>query len=203
MKDWRFWLMPKRLFLRSLCGSLFLVLSTLLAQAQTAAPRFELGAHLTHLRFDDSEQATGGGGRVTFNLTNALALESEVDLFPAGSRRFGGRKTLALFGAKFGKRGARFGVFGKARPGLAHFSALKPVFPCVPSPECRVPVLTAQTRFALDVGGALEFYPGRRFVLRVDAGDTVIAFGNGDRPFTNAKHNLQLSIGAGYRFGHR
>lgn len=63
--------------------------------------------------------------------------------------------------------------------------------------------------FALDAGGVLEYYPSRRFVLRFDAGDTMIFLEEKrgieegfPRIFQDATtlHKFQFSIGVGIRF---
>jgi len=56
--------------------------------------------------------------------------------------------------------------------------------------------LSGETRFALDLGGVIEFYPSRRFVLRVDLGDTVIRNSQPGR----TSHNFQFGAGIGIRF---
>ena len=38
-----------------------------------------------------------------------------------------------------------------------------------------------KTHFSMDVGGVLEFYPSRRMLVRFDAGDTIIRYGEHDR----------------------
>ena len=63
-----------------------------------------------------------------------------------------------------------------------------------------------QTRFALDVGGVAEFYPNHHVVLRVDASDVIIPFGNnvvGQGLFAQrlgTTHNFQFTLGVGVRF---
>ncbi len=178
------------------------------SSAQTPdPPTFEAGGQFSLLNFDVFDNfgdrrrlQYGGGGRFGINFNRYLAAEAQVDYFPQhDSVLIGpidvplwGSKTLAVFGAKAGVRNDRFGVFGKARPGFIHFSRVLG-FGCFDGP-CPQP---NKTVFAFDVGGVVEYYPSRRTVLRFDVGDTII--GN-DRPFFPTRHNLQISVGAAFRF---
>jgi hypothetical protein len=130
---------------------------------------FEVGLDVTgtHLHKID-EAPVGPGVRFFVNFTNAIALDTEVARYPG--------KTSAVFGAKIGHRLNRFGVFGKTRFGLWHFT---------------------ESYFAADLGGVVEYYPTRRTTVRIDAGDTVIYYG-GVRLGT--VHNFQPGIGFSYRF---
>lgn len=182
---------------------------------------------------DRSLEATPGfGGRIGYNLTNNIALEAEVNFFPSrdsflrpGDFRIGGNKTEGLFGVRIGKRFEKIGIFGKARPGFLIDSAgdLQPardrgcpaVFP--PPIGCFDPL--EKRSFAMDLGGVMEFYPTKRTIVRVDAGDTMIrltertaagflvftpglppTFLTGVRLPAETTHNFQFSIGAGFRF---
>lgn len=162
----------------------------------------------------------GFGPRVGYNATTYLTLEAEMNFFPRDRDLNGGRKVQGLFGAKAGKRFEKAGVFAKARPGFVRFSrgdfigsplAICPaVFPLPIG--CFQPV--AKTNFAIDIGGVVELYPSTHTIIRLDAGDTIIRFG-ARRAAANSntlsspgvvplaaetKHNLQLSVGFGYRF---
>jgi hypothetical protein len=161
----------------------------------------------------------GFGGRFGYNLNRYFALEAEANYFPRDRDVDGGRKAQVLAGAKVGKRFDKFGLFGKARPGFVRFSQgdYNVVGPCVtifPAPiGCFESV--PKTNFALDLGGVVEFYPSKKTILRFDAGDTMIFFG--DRRVVLADdnvpprltvsprgsettHNLQISAGFGFRF---
>ena len=194
------------------------------ARAQaTDAPKLELGVQFTSLTMSDgfrgSSSEPGFGGRITYNLTDHVALETQFDFFPDGERfrgqRNGGRIAQGLFGVKAGKRFEKFGVFGKVRPGFTSFSAGREEV-IVLSPE---PNFVAdfrphrETHFATDVGAVLEFYPTRRIVTRFDAGDTIIRYGDTTGTFFTGtgtpqpfpipgkiRHNFQFSAGIGFRF---
>jgi hypothetical protein len=202
------------------------------------ATRFEAGAQFTSLSFTpitqlsfgiplagspETETQLGFGGRITYNLTGYLALEAETNLLP---RKFtlgigaSGRVTQGQFGVKAGRRFHSFGVFAKARPGFVSFSSsfkqvgLTPPFPnSINGSLIQLGIFAVgrRTFFSTDVGGVLELYPSRRWLVRFDGGDTVIRYGERSvssfstlRPINVAppetRHNLQLSTGVGFRF---
>lgn len=190
-------------FLASICaGLLFCALATLDARAQSDLPKFEVGAHFTTLDLRETigEKPAGIGARFTYNVDEHFSFDSEINYFPEdGSNNFG--ETQGLFGLKAGKRFSdKIGVFAKARPG---FVRLGDAF------VARNPA-AEQTKFALDVGGVVEFYPSERFAIRIDVGDTIIPFGNDvvdraalpDQRFIRpgTTHNLQAGIGFQIRF---
>lgn len=178
------------------------------AQAQSDVPRFEVGAQYSLLNFDTfatfskpRRRESGVGGRFTINFNKYVAAEAQIDYFPnVDIERIGtfnlhlwGSKTLTVYGFKAGIRRDRFGIFAKARPGFIHFSEV-PGFSCiVGGGSCRQP---AHNNFAFDVGGVFEYYPSRRIVVRVDAGDTIIRH----RRFFGTSSQFQSSIGVGLRF---
>jgi hypothetical protein len=199
---------------------LFFASSDARAQAEDA-PKVELGVQFTSLTINENgtTNEAGIGGRITYNLTDNVALEAQFDFFPDGERfrgfRTGGRIAQGLFGVKAGKRYEKFGIFGKVRPGFTSFSAGREEFIVLSPPPNLVFDFTPhrETHFATDVGAVLEFYPTRRIVTRFDAGDTIIRYGkttgstfdaNGKvEPFPipgETRHNFQFSAGVGFRF---
>ena len=194
------------------------------AQAKDA-PKVEVGVQFTSLTLEDSFNRTepGFGGRITYNVTNNVALEAQFDFFPDSDRfrgfRTGGRIAQGLFGVKAGKRFEKFGLFGKVRPGFTSFGAGRQevIALTVPPPDPIFgPALRLETHrethFATDIGAVLEFYPTRRIVTRFDAGDTIIRYGDTTGSFFTAsgrqtfpipgevRHNFQFSAGVGLRF---
>lgn len=207
-----------------------------LARAQSDAPKTEVSAVVTAIRQGDdfyqlgfgfqprTRHNYGIGGRLTYNLNNAIALEGELTFHPKerGIRigglfppftsgvLIGGQRLEGLFGVKAGKRWGKFGIFAKARPGFMRFSE---VSDCPGGDRARC-TQGGKTQFALDIGGVLEYYPTRRFVVRFDAGDTIIRYGKLSRAVTAALpealapvqfgggtiNNAQYSIGFGIRF---
>ena len=201
------------------------------ARAQEAdAPKVEIGVQYTSLSinlpgFRGTENAPGVGARVTYNLTDYFAVEAEGNIFPSGTQTghyvTGGAAQQAQFGAKVGRRFRRFGVFAKARPGFVSFGeTFTPTL--VESGGATVVRFDRErkTHFSMDVGGVLEFYPTRRVLVRFDAGDTIIRYGEHaeivpvplvpGEPIPGAgvgqvaaqtMHSFQFSAGVGYRFG--
>jgi hypothetical protein len=210
---------------------LWLSLSSGKAKAQSdEVPKFEIGAQFTTITKPDFNNGTtepGFGGRFTLNLNRSVALEAVGNFFPHSCRSFCGQSgdnngniTQGLFGVKAGKRFEKWGIFGKARPGVVSFSQGDSKFvdngSGGPFPfELRRNRLT---NFAIDLGGILEFYPSKRIVTRFEAGDTLIHYRERQSsflvfdPFTGVpilvpftvrsetRHNFQFAAGVGWRF---
>jgi len=168
------------------------------AQGQSETPKVEVGAHYTLLRFRDfSITDSGVGGRVTYNLSDNIGIEGELNFFPqkrstsltAFPLFVDSTRTQGLFGVKTGLRSEKAGIFGKFRPGFVHFG------------ESGVVPGQSFTQFAMDVGGVFELYPSRSVALRFDVGDTVIRFTNPNLvSSTFNSNNLQISTGVAFRF---
>lgn len=166
-----------------------LTAQTSVALDSAETPRYEVGGHIFSFKGRELGFGWGMGGRFTYNLNKHVALDNEVNLFlPDEGPPYA---TEGLFGVKAGVRNKHVGVFAKVRPGFQTNFVVNG---------------REQARFALDVGGVAEFYPNRRLVLRVDAGDVIIPFGNkvvGQGLFTQRPamtHNFQYSLGFGVRF---
>ena len=208
------------------------------AFAQSDEKKFEVGGQVSVLQTathslnpgpgfslsETKESEFGFGGRFGYNISNHFAIEAEGNFFPRDRDLQGGRKIQGLFGVKAGKKFDKVGVFAKARPGFIRFergdyefgpNGCIAVFP--PPLACYRPV--AKTNMAFDVGGVLELYPSARTIIRFDAGDTIIRFGDRLVAATNpaipppsglnlvvfpvsaeTKHNFQASVGVGFRF---
>jgi hypothetical protein len=206
------------------------------AHGRSAATRFEVGAHFTTISFSpirklraessfDSEFSPpvteyGFGGRFTYNLTESLAVEAETNLLPRArllAAGASGRITQAQFGVKAGHRFHAFGLFAKARPGFVSFAntfrlgGIAVIFSAAPVVSDDPFAFGRTTYFSTDVGGVLELYPTHRWLVRFDAGDTIIHYGARriivpffDPRFTVApaetRHNFQFTTGVGFRF---
>ena len=215
--------MCKRIFTLAavvVCG----LLAGARAEAQEQdAPKTEVGVFFSSITLtprNGYRTEAGFGGRVTFNLTDSVALEAETSLFPnsgfSSESRAAGRGWQGLFGVKAGKRWEKFGVFAKGRPGFISFSQGR--LEADDPSGFFVFRRERATHFAVDVGGVLEFYPTRRIVTRFDAGDTIIRYGRQTTTFivsnpvtgapeivpfvlpNNTRHNFQFSAGIGFRF---
>ncbi|HEX8282949.1 MAG TPA: outer membrane beta-barrel protein [Pyrinomonadaceae bacterium] len=190
------------------------------------APKVEIGVQHTSLSLNltpsgGTENAVGFGARATYNFNDYFAVEAEGNVYPGGTQTrlvTGGAAQQAQFGVKVGKRWNTFGVFAKARPGLISFSdTLVPVAAGSGVFNGFDYVRERKTHFSMDVGGVLEFYPSRRTLVRFDAGDTIIRYGEHPdivpAPGTllplpslgtgraEVRHNFQFAAGVGFRFG--
>jgi hypothetical protein len=200
---------------------------------------FEVGAQLTFIRINFPERVVtsppltgasttlprdyvdtaGYGGRFGYNANRYLALEAEVNYLPERNLNevFQSRRVQVFGGVRAGRRWEKVGVFAKARPGAMNFDEYGVRGPCtfafaIDSPDC---FDQPRTFFAIDLGGVVEYYPTKRTILRVDAGDTVIRFRDagpvtfppagtfpGSSVFIRREttHNFQLTFGLGFRF---
>lgn len=175
---------------------LFFVLSSDVF-GQDSPPRIEMGGVMSVLDLHSSigEKTLGFGGRLTYNLTDNLSIDSEALRFPQSQGYYG--YTQAMAGLKAGIRYRGIGAFAKIRPGVIHFNG----------DGFKLSNGGSKTNPAIDVGGVLEFYSGsRRFALRIDLGDTIIPFGNeiitrggGERISPGTTHNRQMSFGVAFR----
>ncbi len=213
--------MSDSLFRKMLLAIFLLMLLSGTALAQQDLPRFEIGAQFSLLSLNQpgkliensldpgfvgsgpsnrKRNEPGFGGWFTYNLTNSIALEAEVNLFPRSefSQRapngifegdFGavprGRIFQGQFGVKAGKRFRRFGIFGKARPGFVGFTKVNKLLstttttPAGPLNQ----VFTVgtfgvgkKTYFSVELGAVVEYYVSRRVFMRFVLGDTVIRY---------------------------
>ena len=180
------------------------------ARAQDPSPveehKFEVGAFYTLIQL--GEGVSGVGGRFAYNFNKHLALDAEASIFPR--RHLGndqtGQKAQGFVGVRAGARSKYVGVFAKARPGVMFIGEVTSGFDCNSTSFGQV-CRPEHSHFALDVGGVLEFYPTRRAIIRVDAGDTIVRVNNATRGFftgsqstSDITHNFQASVGFGYRF---
>jgi hypothetical protein len=193
--------MQKMFFFVLAAVTLSLMVASQNAQAQSRSeiPTVEVGAQYTLLRINgfgpNDATDSGVGARLTYNISENLGVEGEVNFFPQGRINFANisstldsNRMQGLFGAKIGKRGERAGIFAKVRPGFMRFSEGTP----------SLGTASSETQFALDYGGVVELYPVRAFALRFDVGDTLIRYSNFANPFFT--HNLQISTGVALRF---
>ena len=135
------------------------------AHAQTP---FYVGAHLSAHGLSQPDQ-----GNVGFGLRGGyeaylpfISLEAELNFLPWSSGGSFG-ETQGFFGLKFGKKIGRWGGFFRVRPGFTHFG--EGDFPNQ---------LTENTKFALDLGGGVEYDIAPKVTLRLDLGDTRIYYGD-------------------------
>lgn len=207
---------------------LLLALDNQIGLAQQQAPKLEIGPQFSVLKLNyvftgaaaEKIQAddywAGVGGRVTYNITDNLAIEGTLEKFftdvrkPISFIRSAQPDVQGFAGLKAGLRRQKFGVFGKLRPGFTKFT---PVLDCtaIDFASCSE---VGDTSFSVDAGGVVEGYISRRFMVRGDVGalylrhrDTTLFFpGEPHVPsflFTNPgfkKVTLKFSVGFGFRF---
>lgn len=193
----------KRFFQLTTVAILFVSIFTAQSvQAQSVASSVEVGGQLSiiDLREPIREKPPGVGGRFTYNVNENVAVDTEVNYFSTSEVDL--NRTQGLFGIKAGKRfeSPAIGLFAKARPGFMRFHGER--FPGV--------TVDGTTKFALDLGGALEIYPSKRTIVRIDVGDTIIFYNGetirrlslpgGPQLQLGTDHNLQTSIGFSFRF---
>ena len=207
------------------------IASTLVLRTQDSArpSQIEVGMHVSNLSVGPTNPSqliaasqfaalrqsreSGIGGLFTVNVTRQVALESEVNFFPRNEP--GESLIQGLFGAKVGRRFKRFGVFGKARPGVASFNDVTTEEGVTtigqPPLQFSVPNFVVRRRnfFLIDLGGVVELYHSRRLFTRIDFGDTIIGYGRGlfydsdeNTPQVpgQVRHAFQFSAGVGFRF---
>jgi hypothetical protein len=207
--------MKHRLFSMAAIAAGVVVLCCQDVKAQSEVPRIEVGGHYTFMNFNGNRSASqrrdGVGGRLTYNLTRNIAVEGIVNFFPGDVFKIvvppsanPKPRLQALAGLKAGIRRERFGVFATVHPGLMRFT---------PVEECRTTDFSScrdvlRNEFTLNFGGVAEAYLSRHLMLRFDVGDTYLRFADTrfvEENFLLTKpgfktHNLQMSIGAGFRF---
>lgn len=218
----------KRKFVLNAVVAIIFLLNSLHARGQdnssVTVRKFEVAPEFTTITVFAGDSEVGLGSRLTYNLNKRFALEAAAYFFPHDCEfceRHAGRGTEGLFGVKIGKRFHKWGIFGKARPGVISFS--KGQFDIIaigtsPTTPSFVIVEKRLTSFAFDLGAVLEFYPSKRIITRLDFGTTIIHYGAHTsnfpvfdpatgtftlRPFTSPAQNVgtfQIMAGVGFRF---
>lgn len=189
---------------------LLLLLAPEAAQAQTGEHKYEAGVIFTALGAESAGEASKGvGARFGYNFNEHFALDAETAFFPR--RHLGndqtGQNVQGFVGLKAGTRSKYAGIFAKARPGVMFVGDSVSGFDCDRRSNFTV-CRPEHNHLALDAGLVAEVYPTSRAIIRLDVGDTIVRFRNVRRDiFTDAEassthisHNLQISIGFGYRF---
>ncbi len=182
------------------------------AAAAAQERRFELGFEVPVAKLSQVDETDAGPGlRLGFDLSRSVALEGTLGFFPGdlGDPAFSGSRWQALAGLKAGRRGDKAGVFATLRGGVTGFGEAPAAFPCIliypPPLSCQM--AGGDTLATVQLGGAVEYYPSSRSVLRLEAGDQLLRWpgpvidGEGqvrDGDFWD--HDLRLSVGLGWRF---
>ena len=187
-----------------------LLLAPATSRAQTGEHKFEAGVVYTVIGAESPDDVSKGlGARLTYNFNDNFALDAEASLFPRTA--LGNTQTAqnvqGFAGVKAGARSKYAGVFAKARPGVMWIGNSISGFDCSSRGSFNV-CRPERNHLALDAGVVTEFYPSPRTIVRVDLGDTIVRFRSAGRNVfdgtqvssSSVSHNLQASIGFGYRF---
>jgi hypothetical protein len=190
------------------------------AAAQDTWSRHEVGASGNFLQAGSFNRDLGGFEvRYDYNVGPELALETSFAVYPQSATLVaneGGRSFSWFAGPKVGMRRKRWGLYGKAMPGLRHFTSV-PEFRVDSISPLQVSRITmGRTHFALQLGGVFEVYPTSRWIVRTDVGEVLSRYGTGPKlpeivtPDSVAifgfapgvvHSSLSVSAGFGYRFG--
>jgi opacity protein-like surface antigen len=179
-----------------------------------------VGAQATSLSLqfiDGVDAATteaGVGPFASYHIWRFIEADTSMFLFPREEQtngpRDGGRILQGFYGLRAGYRTRRIGFFAKVRPGFESNSRVltSETFTLGSDPLVSETFGRA-TDFALDLGGVIELYPTKHFVIRLDAGDAVIFPGAGTISFNGTpspapalprRDTLQFGVGFGWRF---
>jgi hypothetical protein len=147
--------------------------------------------------------SSGAGATLSYRLTNLMYLDTEVNVLPgSGSAAGKSRAEELLAGVKVGKTFSSWGMFATLRPGVIHYD------------KTLIPGSTTNyenaSRFALDAGGAVEYYASSRSTIRFDVGTTLVRYLSGhpdprqlpDSVLSTAYITTQgnFHVGSGYVF---
>ncbi len=140
-------------------------------------PRYSLGTQFISMNFPSDNEScancrrfySGYGLDFTYRFAKYAYFDSAVNLFPAsgmnGEHR-GGQE--GLVGVKFGPTLGRWGLFFNARNGFIHYDN---TFVAGSSS-----MYESTWRYAIDLGGTVEFSLSRNSTLRLNAGTTLIHY---------------------------
>jgi hypothetical protein len=196
----------RNIFLTLAAIALLLSFNVLHIQGQTNrqddqnVPRFEFGGQLYSLSLSKVSDA-GAGGRFTYNFNPYFAIDTEVNAsLNVGDETVGVNGALVFAGVRVGRRFNDVGIFAKVRPGFTTSFTRHTGRGFFDSERVTKP--------ALDLGAVLEYYPSKHTVVRFDASDVIIGFGDDLIEEVRCPcprrlgttNNLQLSVGFGVRF---
>jgi hypothetical protein len=122
---------------------------------------------------------SGLGANFTYNFTRGGGFDSTLNFIPG--QQGSSPMMEGLFGVRMGIRTEKVGVFAKVRPGFIYYENALPVLG-----ETGTGSLT---RFAVDLGGIVEYYPERNSTFRFDIGTTAVRY------LTNHKDPNQYELG--------
>jgi hypothetical protein len=183
--------------------------------------RLTAGAQATSLSLsfidgvDGATTEAGVGPFASYRIWRFIEADTAMFLFPREEPTEGsfdgGRILQGFYGVRAGFRTRHLGFFVKARPGFESNSRVLTSETITLGPDASiVETFGRTTDFAFDFGGVVEVYPTRHFVIRLDAGDTMIFPGRVPpvtllgttlfQPVFPRQDTMQFGVGFGWRF---
>jgi hypothetical protein len=140
-------------------------------------PRWSLGLQFTALNLPMDWEGchacrsftSGTGLSFGYRVTRFLSIDSEGNLYPGNwkaGEKGGAQEVLA--GLKVGQSFRSWGVFSQVRPGFIRYDKT-----LVPGSSADY---ESATRFALDLGGLVEYYASGHSTLRLNVGITLVHY---------------------------
>nr|HEV7954060.1 outer membrane beta-barrel protein [Candidatus Acidoferrales bacterium] len=183
--------------------------------------RLTVGAQATSLSLsfidgvDGATTEAGVGPFASYRIWRFIEADTAMFLFPREEQTAGpfdgGRILQGFYGVRAGFRTRHVGFFAKVRPGFQSYSrVLTSETITLGSSTPVVFTFGRATDFALDLGGVVELYPTKHFVIRLDAGDTMTYPGpvppetllgtTTFLPVFPRQNTMQFGVGFGWRF---
>jgi hypothetical protein len=182
--------------------------------------RLTVGAQATSLSLpfidgiDGATTEAGVGPFASYRIWRFVEADTAMFLFPreeiTNGPYDGGRILQGFYGVRAGFRTRHVGFFVKARPGFQSYSRVLTSQTITLGPVVSVvDTFSRATDFALDLGGVIELYPTKHFVIRLDAGDTMLYTGARNinpfgfpesLPSFPRRDTMQFGLGFGWRF---
>jgi hypothetical protein len=175
-------------------------------------PRYYTGLQFTSMSLPQDRETcnscrsflNGVGYNFGYRFAKYAYLDTQMNWFPgSGTNGQNGSVVEGLFGVKSGYRSHSWGIFAQVRPGFLYYSKALVMGSTAD--------YAATTRFAGDVGGAIEYYASKHSMIQFSAGTTLVHYLTShpdpqQRPTTvlsDQYYYLQgnFHISLGYQFG--
>ncbi len=195
---------------------LALLLVPVAVMAQEEVPKGEIGVYYENLQLAHANsplgdvnfdrKASGGGVRGTYNVNRWAAVETlftwqpNVDVNTVG----GAPVSAVLPGAEFNVFHNEYHIKATARQGdqdqVGLFVFAGPGWLRIDPNAVAETVVSTTNKFTFAFGGGVEYYPLRKFGLRLDIGDLIAFLGTIDGVQQNTTNNLMIRVGASFRW---
>jgi opacity protein-like surface antigen len=156
----------------------------------------------------NSHSLNGGGGDVTFFLTDALALKADLQGYGSFTECTktipqacaNGNLFTYMFGPEFKLRAGKLEPFGEVLVGGAHSNLYGNICNQITG-FCSTTKSPSNNAFAFEAGGGLDIAVSRKFAIRlVDADYVLTRFGNNFTGGNNSQSNFRFQTGVQIRF---